>query len=126
MSDERDDLSRLVRERRAHLGLSMRDVADRSGVDRMGASWVGRLENNELRDVPRPDQLDGLARVLGFDYQTVARAAAAQYLAISEGAWSDDRQVRAVVDRMLELDEAGRQELVEIANLFARRQGRGA
>lgn len=119
----RDDLSRLGRERREELGLSMAQVATLSGDPQMSASWVTRLENLQLRDIPRRDRLAAYAQALQLSYQTVARAAARQFLDVEEddAVWSSDGNVRMVVDRMGELDETGRRELAEIAELFSRR-----
>lgn len=126
MADEtrtRDELSRLCKERREGLGLSMAQLAAATGDETLASSWIARLENGQLRDIPRRDRLAALARGLRLTYQTVARAAAQQFLDVEEDAvWSHDGTVRLVVDRMGELDETGRQELAEIAELFARRR----
>jgi transcriptional regulator with XRE-family HTH domain len=129
MADEtrtRDELSRLCKARREELGLSMAQLAAATGDEQMASSWVARLEGGQLKDIPRRDRLAALARGLGLSYQTVARAAAAQFLDVEEDAvWSDDGTVRAVVDRMGELDEVGRRELAQIAELFSRRHTSG-
>ncbi|MFE6489590.1 helix-turn-helix domain-containing protein, partial [Streptomyces sp. NPDC057757] len=123
MSDvKRDELSRLCRERREELGLSMAQLAAASGDDAMASSWVARLETGQLRDIPRRERLAALAKGLRLSYQTVARAAAAQFLDVEDDAvWSADGTVRVVVDRMGEMNETGRQELAQIAELFSRR-----
>lgn len=125
MADEtqtRDQLSRMAKARREELGLSMAQLATATGDEQLASSWVARLEQGQLRDIPRRDRLAALARGLQLSYQTVARAAAAQFLDVEDDAvWSVDGDVRIVVDRMGELDETGRRELAQIAEMFSRR-----
>jgi transcriptional regulator with XRE-family HTH domain len=121
----RDQLSSLAKQRREELGLSMAQLAAATEDEQLASSWIARLETGQLRDIPRRDRLAALAKGLRLTYQTVARAAAAQFLDVEDDAvWSSDGTVRAVVDRMGELDETGRQELAQIAELFSRRQHR--
>jgi transcriptional regulator with XRE-family HTH domain len=113
----------MAKARREELGLSMAQLAAATGDEQLAPSWVARLENGQLRDIPRRDRLAALAHGLRLSYQTVARAAAQQFLDVEEDAvWSSDGTVRAVVDRMGELDENGRQELKAIADLFSLRR----
>jgi transcriptional regulator with XRE-family HTH domain len=125
MADEtqtRDQLSRLAKAQREKLGLSMAQLAAATGDETLASSWVARLEQGQLRDIPRRDRLAALARGLQLSYQTVARAAAQQFLDVEDDAvWSEDGAVRIVVDRMGEMSESGRQELAEIAAIFSRR-----
>jgi transcriptional regulator with XRE-family HTH domain len=121
------ELSRLCKSRREELGLSMAQLSAASGDPQMSASWVTRLENGQLRDIPRRERLAYLAQGLKLSYQTVARAAARQFLDVEEeGAWSSDGTVRVVVDRMGEMSETGRQELAQIAEMFSRRPSSGS
>lgn len=127
MTTTRDQLSSLAKSRREELGLSMSQLAVASEDEQMAPSWVARLENGQLRDIPRRDRLAALAKGLRLTYQTVARAAAQQFLDVEDDAvWSGDGTVRAVVDRMGELDETGRRELAQIAEMFSRRHHQGA
>jgi transcriptional regulator with XRE-family HTH domain len=125
MADEtktRDQLSRLCRERREELGLSMAQLATASGDDSMASSWIARLENGQLRDIPRRERLAALAQGLKLSYQTVARAAAGQFLDVEHDAvWSEDGRIRVVADHMGEMDERGRQEMLQIAEILIRR-----
>ncbi|MEU1506486.1 hypothetical protein [Kitasatospora sp. NPDC005748] len=118
----RDALSRLVKEQRAKLGLSLAQLVDRSGDQDLNASWVNRLELGQLREVPRQGRLESLARGLELPFQIVARAAARQFMGVEseEPEWSTDGTVQVVVARMGELDEAGRRNLAELADLFAK------
>jgi len=123
----RDQLSRMAKARREELGLSMAQLATATGDEQLASSWIARLEGGQLRDIPRQARLAALAKGLRLTYQTVARAAAAQYLDVEDDAvWSEDGTVRAVVDRMGELDETGRRELAQIAEMFARRHSSDA
>ena len=119
---DRDQLSHLCKERREELNLSMAQLAAASGDPQMAPSWVARLENGQLRDIPRRERLAALARGLQLSYQTVARAAAAQFLDFQPDAvWSDDGTIRVVADHMGEMDERGRQEMLQIAEILIRR-----
>lgn len=123
----RDDLSRLVKDKRAELGMSLAQVVEASGDRDLNASWVNRLELGQLREVPKQAKLESLAKGLRLPFQVVARAAAAQYMGVEndQPVWSSDGSVQAVVARMGELDEQGRRELEQIAEIFARRFARG-
>jgi transcriptional regulator with XRE-family HTH domain len=117
----RDQLSRLVRERRAELGLSLAQVAEASGDPDLNASWISRLEGGTLRDAPKRDRLNALAIGLRLAFQLVARAAAAQYMGVDDDAeWTSDGSTRAVVARMAELSEDGRRDLADLAEIFTR------
>jgi len=122
MADEmRDELSRLVKERRAELGMSLAQVEAASGDTTLTASWINRLENGQLRDAPKRDRLASLAAGLQLPFQVVARAAGAQFMGIEdEAGWNADHSVRVVVARMAELSEDGRKDLADLAEIFAR------
>lgn len=124
--ETRDDLSRLVKERRSELGMSLSQVVEASGDPDLNASWINRLELGQLREVPKQQRLEALARGLRLPFQTVARAAAAQFMGVEseEPEWSSDGSVQIVVARMGELDAEGRRELAEVAEIFARRFAR--
>jgi len=67
----------LMRERRDELGLSLTDLAQRSGVDRMHL-WA--LEKERKRN-PTVATLHALAEALVTPFERVAAAARASYLA---------------------------------------------
>jgi transcriptional regulator with XRE-family HTH domain len=121
VEETRDQLSRLVRERRAELGMSLAQVAEASGDPDLNASWINRLELGRLRESPKRERLASLAQGLRLGFQLVARAAGAQFMGIEDDAeWSSDGSVRAVVARMAELSEEGRRDLADLAEIFAR------
>lgn len=121
MEKTRDQLSRLVKERRAELGLSLAQIAEASGDPDLNPSWISRLENGQLRDAPKRERLAALAEGLRLTFQLVAKAAAAQFMGVDDDAeWSSDGSVRAVVARMAELSEEGRRDLADLAEIFAR------
>lgn len=127
MAEEtRDDLSRLAKDRRTELGMSLSQVVDASGDPDLNASWVNRLELGQLKEVPKRQRLESLARGLRLPFQPVARAAARQFMGVEseEPEWSSDGSVQIVVARMGELDAEGRRELAEVAEIFARRFAR--
>ncbi len=119
----RDDLSRLVRGRRAELGRSLAQVVRAAGDPSLNESWVNRLELGQLRDVPKRERLASLARGLQLPFAELARAAAAQYLGLQE-TWSGDHQARAVVAHMEELTPAEREQVRAIVEAFARSRPR--
>lgn len=127
MAEEtRDDLSRLVKDRRAELGMSLSQVVEASGDPDLNSSWISRLENGQLKEVPKRQRLESLARGLRLPFQTVARGGARQFMGVESGEpeWSSDGSVQIVVARMGELDAEGRRELAEVAEIFARRFAR--
>lgn len=122
-----DQLSRLVKKQREELGQSMSQLVAACEDPDLNSSWISRLENGQLKEVPKQPRLEALARGLRLPYQIVAMAAAAQFMGVkSEGPeWSSDGSVQVVVARMGELDEAGRRNLAELADLWARQYMRG-
>jgi hypothetical protein len=124
--EKRDELSRLVKEKRAELGFSLARVVEESEDPDLNPSWVNRLENGQLREVPGESRLESLAKGLRLPYQVIAKAAGMQFMGIEPDRpeWSSDGSVQAVVARMGELDEQGRRDLAELAEIFARRYAR--
>jgi transcriptional regulator with XRE-family HTH domain len=121
VEETRDQLSRLVKERRAELGVSLAQIVELSEDPDLNPSWISRLENGQLKDAPKRERLVSLAKGLRLGFQLVARAAAAQFMGVEDDAeWSSDGSVRAVVARMAELSEEGRRDLADLAEIFAR------
>lgn len=61
-----------VRQRRARIGLLQKDVAD--AIDRP-TSYVSRLENDQFKDLPSPEEMRRLAEVLECTEADLLRAA---------------------------------------------------
>ncbi|MFJ9645031.1 helix-turn-helix domain-containing protein [Streptomyces sp. NPDC101206] len=97
----RTQLSRLARARREDLGLSLRDVADRT-IDAAGQrafthNWLARLEqaaDNLL--TPQEGVLRALAVALELPYAELTTAMAAQFYGV-QWVYSEDRAVRTYV-----------------------------
>ncbi|MFF2640351.1 XRE family transcriptional regulator [Streptomyces niveus] len=98
---DRTELSDLVRDRRAELGLSLRGLADRC-VDPKGREagplWkfgaLGRLEKRQPVIPPQLPELRALAVGLDLPLEQVKEAAGSQFFGI-DTVWSED--VRAMV-----------------------------
>lgn len=123
----RDQLSRLAKSRREEMGMSMSQLVAACEDPDLNSSWISRLENGQLKEVPRRPRLEALAKGLRLPFQVVAKAAGVQFMGIEseEPEWSSDGSVQAVVARMGELDEEGRRDLAELAEIFARRHVKG-
>jgi transcriptional regulator with XRE-family HTH domain len=107
----RTDLSDMVRARRLDAGLSLDDVASRaadpaSGEHVVDATWLDRLERAALdpSEYPEYPQLDALIDVLNLDPGLVQEAAGVQFMDIHT-VWSDDGQVRAIVQGELSSED---------------------
>lgn len=117
----RTDLSDLVRVRRAEAGLSLEAVAAAtvdpgSGERLVEADWLDRLERAALDPTEHPEypQLDALVDVLNLDPIQVQEAAGVQFLGVHT-LWSDDGQVRALVEGEVTAEDAAKlQELMRL------------
>lgn len=102
-SQSRTDLSDLVRDRRAELGLSLRKLAERC-VDpdnpEGSALWkfavINRLEKRLPTIPPGLPELRALAAGLQLPLTLIQEAAGSQFFGI-DTVWSQDRQTRAFV-----------------------------
>lgn len=120
----RTDLSELVRERRLAVGLSLEDVAMRavgpgSGERLVEADWLDRLERAALipAEYPEYPQLDALVDALNLDPARVQEAAGAQFLDV-QTVWSDDGEVRAIVQGELSAKDLAK--VQDLMNLYRR------
>lgn len=98
----RTDLSDMVRERRAELGMSLEEAAARavdpgSGEHVVDVGWLERLERGELdpSEFPEYPQLDALTDALHLDPGLVQGAAGIQFMEVHH-TWSKDGQVRGI------------------------------
>ncbi|MFJ2110571.1 hypothetical protein ACIOEX_01360 [Streptomyces sp. NPDC087850] len=102
------ELSDLVRERRAELGLSLRKLAnlcvdpDAPGEPLWKFGLIDRLERRLPVNPPRLPELRALAAGLDMHLELVQGAAGWQFMGI-ETAWCGDEAVRAVVGDYLAL-----------------------
>lgn len=120
------DFFDLVRERRAELGRSLRDVEalavdDVSGVQAKRA-WLSKVENGTATEAPSEELLRAVAKGLDLPARVVQEAASAQFFGLSGGVWSDDRTTRVLAARIEEMSAEDRRELADIAEIYARRK----
>ncbi|MFJ9128875.1 XRE family transcriptional regulator [Streptomyces sp. NPDC102340] len=127
---ERTDLSDLVRDRMAELGLGLRTLADRTTDPESpdaGPQWkrqsLGNLVNNALSKAPTAAQLRGLAVGLELATSVVQRAASAQYFGYVSEVWDGGGKRRLFLARLEELDEERLDELDELAKFVLKRRG---
>lgn len=114
----RNDLSRLVRERRAELRLSLRAVAERTtdpttGDPRVKYGWLNRLEKEEDVIPPSLPQLRALADALEIPFGRAQDAAGSQFLGI-DSVWSTSGEARALVERADRLTSEQRDQLMRL------------
>ncbi|MFJ1995254.1 helix-turn-helix domain-containing protein [Streptomyces asiaticus] len=119
VEETRDQLSRLVRDRRAELGISLAKVAEASGDPDLAPSWISRLEHNQVKEIPGRRRLEALGRGLQLPPRQLARAAGAQYWGLSEE-YAQDESARAIVDHLEDLSEPERRQLQAMIEAFAR------
>jgi len=100
----RRHLSALLRDRRAELGLSLRDVEERTlgddGVPIVKRAWLSNLERAAPGPPPGEEHLRALSRALELPYSEVGDAAAAQFWGIGRVWHAGARALVAQVERM--------------------------
>lgn len=119
----RNDLSRLVRERRAEKRLSLRAVAERTTDPTTGEhivkyGWLNKLEKEE-GDVTPPSlrQLLALADALDIPDGRAQDAAGSQFFGI-DAVWSASGEARALVERADRLTPDQRDQLMRFLDSF--------
>lgn len=131
MTERRFDFRDLLRQRRAELGLSLRDMEARSVDPDSGAQakfgWLSKVENGRPVDTPKEDVLKAIVIGYGLPERVVKAAAARQFLGYDPAEdpsvmWSGDLTTRIIVARAEEMGEEERRQLAEIAETFARRK----
>lgn len=122
-AERRTDFGDLVRERRAELGLSLREL-EQAAVDpetgepaRFG--WINKVEKHRPTDAPSEEQLRALAVGLRLPLRSLQQAAAAQYFGM---VWSEDRSTRVLVARYSEMSPEEKAQLEAIAETFSARK----
>ncbi|MGS2588039.1 XRE family transcriptional regulator [Streptomyces hebeiensis] len=122
---QRTDFGDLVRDRRAALAISLRELEKRSVDPVTGEQakfgWINKVEKGLPIDVPTPIQIRALAAGLSLPRRTVQEAVAAQFLemepeSVSE-VWSEDRRTRLLVARLGEMSEEERAQVAELAEM---------
>lgn len=126
MAEQRTDFSDLVRERRAELGISLRELENRAADPETGErakfGWISKVEKGSSVDTPSPGLLRALAAGLQLPLRILQEAAGVQFLGMDPSLWSEDRTTRVLVARAEELTQEDRRQLLDIAETFARRR----
>ncbi|MGW2226867.1 XRE family transcriptional regulator [Streptomyces formicae] len=134
MAEQRTDFSDLVRDRRAELGISLRELEARSIDPESGTQvkfgWLGEVENRKSIDTPSLRQIQALAEGLRLPLSVLQEAVAAEFLGMdTRDVWSRDRSTRILAARIGEMTATERRELAEIAETFVcrstQREGKG-
>jgi len=119
----------LVRERRAELALSLRDLEvlaiDPISGEQAKRAWIAKVEAGTATSVPTVKQIRALAAGLSFPVRVVQESVAAQFLDMSSQVSSADRSTRVLAARMEEMTAEERRQLAEIAETFARKRAQG-
>jgi transcriptional regulator with XRE-family HTH domain len=126
MTEQRTDFTDLVRDRRAELGISLRELEARAVDPETGEQakfgWISKVEKGRSVDAPPPALLRGLALGLSLPLRVLQEAAAAQFLDMTAYVWSEDRTTRVLAAHIEEMTDEERQQLADIAETFARRR----
>ncbi|MGW0545263.1 XRE family transcriptional regulator [Streptomyces griseoincarnatus] len=120
---QRTQLNDLVRSRRAELGISLRQLEERSVDPESGVQakygWISKLENGRSTDAPAEEVLCALAVGLQLPARVVQEAAAAQYLGMTE-IRTQSEAARILVARVEEMTDDDLAQLAAIAETFER------
>ncbi|MEU0761630.1 XRE family transcriptional regulator [Streptomyces microflavus] len=127
---QRTQLSNLVRNRRAELGISLRQLEERAVDPASGVQakfgWISKLENGRPTEAPSEEVLLALAVGLQLPARVVQEAAAAQYLGMTE-IRTQSEAARLLVARVEEMTDDDLAQLAAIAETFERsKRARGA
>ncbi|MEV7793360.1 XRE family transcriptional regulator [Streptomyces sp. NPDC087512] len=131
MTEQRTDFSDLLRQRRAELGHSLREMEKRCVDPESGEQarfgWLSKVERGESVDPPKEDRLKAIRVGYELPLQVLQAAATRQFFGYDPAGdasviWSGDRTTRLIVARAEEMSEEDRQELAEIAEVMARRR----
>lgn len=119
----RADLSDLLRERRAKLGLSLRGVEARTidpdtGEPLCKYSWINKLEKLLTIVPPSYAQLVALAAALELPLGTVQDAAGAQFFGI-DTVWNPSGEARALAVQADRMTPEQREQLLRLMETFA-------
>jgi hypothetical protein len=125
---ERTDLSDLVRERMMENGQSIRDLADAT-IDPLhpedGPLWkrstLDNLTKGRVIKAPTEAQLRALHAGASLPLLAVQRAAAAQFLGMTER-WNAGHDARVLIARIEELDKDTLEEVDELVEIVLRRR----
>lgn len=113
--ENRTQFADLIRQRRAALGLSLKDFAANaidlvSGEQVVTYSWLHRLEKGEPVIPPQLPELRGLARAAQVDLEVLQDAAGQQFHGV-DPVWSESGEAKAYVRRLEAMTPEQREQL---------------
>ncbi|MEU1115643.1 MULTISPECIES: XRE family transcriptional regulator [unclassified Streptomyces] len=116
----------LVRERRAELGIILRELeaqaVDAASGEQARFGWLSKLERGGSVTPPSEGLLIALANGLSLPPAVVQQAAAGQFFGLITPVYSQDRSTRVLVAHMDEMNDEERRHIADIAETFARRR----
>lgn len=122
---QRTDFFDLVRERRAELGITLRELETRAIDPETGEqakrAWISKVEKGTA-EAPAEPMIGALAQGLNLPRRVVAEAASMQFFGMGAFMWSKDRTTRVLAARIEEMTDEERQEMADIAEIYARRK----
>ena len=120
----RSDLSDLLKDRMAELGLSFRTAADATVDPRSPEAGPlykrGTLENlmkNRVASAPSEAQCRALAAAFQLPLTAVQRAVAAQYQGYIAEHWNRSERARVLIARIDEMDDESLERLTKLADV---------
>ncbi|ELP70053.1 hypothetical protein STRTUCAR8_08643 [Streptomyces turgidiscabies Car8] len=128
---QRTDFTDLLKGRRAELGYSLRDMADRCIDPETGEQpkfgWLSKVERGEPIDAPKAERLKALSIGYELPVQVLQVAMFRQLYGYDPASdpnavWSADLTTRIIVARAGEMSPEDRQDLADIAEIYARRK----
>lgn len=123
--ENRTQFADLVRQRRAALGLSLKEFAKRAvdpvtGEPAVTYSWVHRLETGEPVTPPQLPELRGLARAAEVELEAMQDAAGAQFHGV-DPVWSETGEAKAYVRRLEAMTPEQREQLLRFLDAIVPR-----
>ena len=131
MTEHRTDFTDLLRDRRAELGHSLREMearcVDPDSDEQVKFAWLSKVERGLPVDPPRERRLKAIAVGYRLPVKVLQIAASRQFFGYdpvtdASAVWSEDLTTRILVARAGEMSEDDRRQLAEIAETFARRK----
>ena len=125
--NNRTQFADLIRQRRAALGLSLKEFAARAlddGEQVVTYSWVHRLETGQPVTPPQIEELRGLARAAEVELEVMQDAAGAQFHGVKP-VWSESGEAKAYVRRLEAMTPEQREQLMKFLDAIVPPPGPG-
>ena len=131
MAEQWTDFTDLLRDRRAELGRSLREMEalciDPESGEQAKFGWLSKVERGEPVDPPKADRIKALKIGYELPLKVLHLAMFRQFYGYEPGddpsaVWSKDLTTRVIAARAEEMTDADRRELADIAEIYARRR----